>query len=639
MSAKLTCALAALASIAAARGETATLGAARDTTLFESGEALSNGAGSYLFAGSTGQAGGPATRGLLFFDVAGAVPSGATITSVRLTLHMSRTSPAAGQVQIALRRVTRAWGEAGSNSDGLGGGGGGGGVGAPADVGDATWRYNFFDSSQWASLGGDFATAVSASANVNDIGPYTWGSTSAMVSDTQAWLNNPASNFGWILIGDESVAATAKRFGTREGIAAERPVLVLEYDSPITDCNGNGVADALDVANGTSADCDGNGVPDECQPDGDGDGAINACDGCPNDGAKTSPGDCGCGVADADSDGDGVPDCLDGCPDDPDKAAPGACGCGLADQDSDGDGALDCDDGCPDDPDKIAPGACGCGADETDSDGDGTPDCVDGCPDDPAKTNPGALGCGVAEADTDGDGVPDSVDLCPGANDNLDADNDDVPDCADGCPDDSAKTEPGACGCGVAEEDVDGDGVADCDDECPDDPDKVVAGECGCGEPEVDSDADGSPDCVDACPEDAEKTAPGACGCGVGDSDEDADGAVDCLDNCPETPNTDQADADGDGVGDACEAAPPGDGGDGDPNGGDGGDGDPNEGGVDDRDGDANDAGADPGRETPDAGDESMPSGLCPIAAPCVMIGTLMLAGAARRRDWRRRYG
>ena len=32
----------------------------------------------------------------------------------------------------------------------------------------------------------------------------------------------------------------------------------------ITDCNGNGVDDSEDIANGTSEDCNGNGVPDEC---------------------------------------------------------------------------------------------------------------------------------------------------------------------------------------------------------------------------------------------------------------------------------------------------------------------------------------------------------------------------------------
>ena len=37
----------------------------------------------------------------------------------------------------------------------------------------------------------------------------------------------------------------------------------------------------------------------------------------------------------------------------------------------------------------------------------------------------------------------------------------------DACPDDPDKTEPGQCGCGVADTDRDGDGTADCKDNCP----------------------------------------------------------------------------------------------------------------------------------------------------------------------------
>ncbi len=95
--------------------------------------------------------------------------------------------------------------------------------------------------------------------------------------------------------------------------------------------------------------------------DGDGDGAADVCDGCPNDPNKTEPGICGCGVPDDDSDEDGVADCEDGCPNDPDKTEPGICGCGVPDDDSDEDGVADCEDGCPDDPDKTEPGICGCG--------------------------------------------------------------------------------------------------------------------------------------------------------------------------------------------------------------------------------------------------------------------------------------
>jgi hypothetical protein len=51
---------------------------------------------------------------------------------------------------------------------------------------------------------------------------------------------------------------------------------------------------------------------------------------CPQDPQKTSPGLCGCGVADTDSDGDGTPDCQEQCPSDATKTSPGACGCGTA---------------------------------------------------------------------------------------------------------------------------------------------------------------------------------------------------------------------------------------------------------------------------------------------------------------------
>ena len=46
------------------------------------------------------------------------------------------------------------------------------------------------------------------------------------------------------------------------------------------DCNGNGVDDAQDIANGTSLDCNENGIPDECEnlADFDGDGKVDVDD-------------------------------------------------------------------------------------------------------------------------------------------------------------------------------------------------------------------------------------------------------------------------------------------------------------------------------------------------------------------------
>ncbi len=119
---------------------------------------------------------------------------------------------------------------------------------------------------------------------------------------------------------------------------------------------------------------------------------------------------------------------------------------------------------------------------------------VDNCPSDPNKTEPGQCGCGVADTDGDGDGT---------AN------------CRDACPADAAKLAAAMCGCGVADTDSDGDGTANCRDACPADAAKVAAGMCGCGVADTDSDGDGTANCKDRCPNDAKKVDPGTCGCGT----------------------------------------------------------------------------------------------------------------------------
>jgi hypothetical protein len=190
-------------------------------------------------------------------------------------------------------------------------------------------------------------------------------------------------------------AVVWESFDTLGGtIGTDEDILVARFARP--DCNGNGVGDGQDVANGTSADCNANGVPDECETNSDGDSKIDACDGCPNDANKIAPGRCGCGVPDTDSDGDGTPNCIDGCPNDPGKIAPGVCGCGVSDADSDGDGIPDCNDGCPTDPVKTAPGACGCGVADVDANANGVADCND-----TLMVTPAAAGCGAC-----GSGAP-----------------------------------------------------------------------------------------------------------------------------------------------------------------------------------------------------------------------------------------
>ena len=72
-------------------------------------------------------------------------------------------------------------------------------------------------------------------------------------------------------------------------------------------------------------------------------------------------------------------------------------------------------------------------------------------------------------ADADADEIPDGCDLCFGDNATGDIDNDGICDSDDGCPEDANKSEPGDCGCGIADTDSDGDFTPDCNDGCPDD--------------------------------------------------------------------------------------------------------------------------------------------------------------------------
>jgi hypothetical protein len=191
----------------------------KDNTLYEYDPAEgdhSNGAGFHFFAGENAM--GELRHGVLAFDVAGTVPAGSTITSVSLSMNMSMTP--AGTLTVELHKLLADWGEGTSHAPG------GEGDGAPATPNDATWRHRFFDTIFWTTQGGDFSPAVSASQSVGGVGQYTWSS-AQMVADVQSWVDNPASNFGWLVLGDETAAATAKRFDTRE--SASPPVLTIQF--------------------------------------------------------------------------------------------------------------------------------------------------------------------------------------------------------------------------------------------------------------------------------------------------------------------------------------------------------------------------------------------------------------------------
>ena len=218
-----------LAFAPAAFADSVTLTPAADNTLFESTTgATSDGAGATMFVGRTNQVSNFRRRGLVRFDVAAAVPAGSTIQSVTLTLFNSQAASPADQT-IELHAVLASWGEGASNA------GISGGTGAPSQPGDATWKHRFFSGTLWTALGGDFAPAATATLPVGAEGSYTWATSPALVAAVQGWLDAPATNFGWLLLGNEAVAATTKRFDTRESAdPATRPALTITYEAPAT---------------------------------------------------------------------------------------------------------------------------------------------------------------------------------------------------------------------------------------------------------------------------------------------------------------------------------------------------------------------------------------------------------------------
>jgi hypothetical protein len=195
--------------------------ASKDTTLFEDAAGgLAGGKSLSFFVGRIGPNGGNLLRrGAIAFDLS-SIPTNALITDVTLNLMLIRGN--GGPQPIDLHRFTNNWGEGASVS---------GPQGIPAEVGDATWKFNFFNTSSWNTIGGDFSPTVSATQMADFAGPLTWGSTPQMVADVQGWVSNPATNFGWALTGNEITVMTAKEFDSREN-STNQPALTVTFSVP-----------------------------------------------------------------------------------------------------------------------------------------------------------------------------------------------------------------------------------------------------------------------------------------------------------------------------------------------------------------------------------------------------------------------
>ena len=227
----------------------------KDNSIYSESGSLSNGQGK-LFSGRTNM--NDDRRALLHFDIAGNLPAGVTITNVTLDLVLENSGPGATNDAYDLHPLTQDWGEGASS---------GSGTGAAAVAPDATWTDAMFGTTTWTSAGGDFLTSVATSTVGNTPGVWSWSDPN-MVTNVQAWLDTPSSNFGWILIGDETTTGSARRFGSAE--QGSSPVLHVEYTCatpPTASCQGQiiylgALGDstllASDFDGGSVSNCGGN---------------------------------------------------------------------------------------------------------------------------------------------------------------------------------------------------------------------------------------------------------------------------------------------------------------------------------------------------------------------------------------------
>ena len=209
--------------------------AGKDNTIFSENGARSNGSGKHLFAGRTNTT--ALRRALVYFNLNGLVPEGATVdsASLRMVANKGLTFTA---LPFSIHRLTSGWGEAGSAASGEEG------AGAAAETGDATWANTFFDTDNWSSSGGDFEAVATQTADVEGNGEVVWRG-NAVTDDVKLWLSDSSKNHGWILVGNEESTKSAKRFTSRENDdLTARPTLTIWYTEQST---GIGSFAALDM--------------------------------------------------------------------------------------------------------------------------------------------------------------------------------------------------------------------------------------------------------------------------------------------------------------------------------------------------------------------------------------------------------
>lgn len=205
--------------------ETILISPEKDNSIFQVTEEFSNGMGPEIYTGTINLGLRWIRRGLIQFNFSD-IPEGSTITEVSLEMYCTKASASGTDMNYNLHRLEKSWGESSSNASN--------GQGTPAEPGDATWIFRFFDEVSpilWIDDGGEFVASSSATLAVNDANAYYTWTSNQLKDDVQDMLDNPDLNFGWIIrADDETIQGLGRAFASRENPDEDlRPVLTVSY--------------------------------------------------------------------------------------------------------------------------------------------------------------------------------------------------------------------------------------------------------------------------------------------------------------------------------------------------------------------------------------------------------------------------
>jgi hypothetical protein len=200
-----------------------------DTTLFEFIPDNNLGDTTTMISGTNAR--GFKNRALLRFDLDGKLPAGAVIVDAWLVIQVNNSSAAVGaNAGYTLHRVLKPWNEGKKT----------GNQGARAAADEVTWNSTgVLSPAKWTTPGTaapeDFVEASSAASAVTDLGPVEFGGDATLVADVRLWLANSATNFGWLILGeDEDVPQSSRRIATRED-PESAPRLFIQYEAPVAE--------------------------------------------------------------------------------------------------------------------------------------------------------------------------------------------------------------------------------------------------------------------------------------------------------------------------------------------------------------------------------------------------------------------